>query len=110
MVFRCSGGDTFTIASTSTAVTTLNTGAGADTINVQTIDAATAVNAGADVDTVNVGSLEPAVGGTVNARSEEHTSELQSHSDTLYRLLLGDNIVNTGTLASTTLTHRGLDS
>src|SRR5260221_129049 len=110
MVFRCSGGDTFTIASTSTAVTTLNTGAGADTINVQTIDAATTVNAGADVDTVNVGSLEPAIGGTVNAINALLTINGNDGADTLNVDDTGDSLANTGTLTSTTLTGLGMAS
>src|SRR5947207_9881698 len=35
-----------------------------------------------------LGVAEPVVGGGVDPRSEEHTSELQSHSDLVCRLLL----------------------
>ena len=49
--------DTFNILSTNAATnTTLNTDAGADIINVQTISGATTINAGNDSDTINVGS------------------------------------------------------
>ena len=41
-----SGGDIFTIASTHAGTTTLNSNAGADTVNVRTISGATTVNAG----------------------------------------------------------------
>ena len=51
-----SGGDDFTIESTHLGTTTLNTNAGNDTVNVQTISGMTTVNAGADDDTINVGS------------------------------------------------------
>src|SRR5260221_401872 len=105
-----SGGDPFTIASTHTGATALNTHAGADTVNVRTIGGATAVNAGADVDTVNVGSLEPAAGGTVNA-----INVLLNDTATtgIYTLSLHDALpifANTGTLTSTTLTGLGMAS
>src|SRR5260221_184593 len=110
MVFRCSGGDTFTIARTGGIVTTRITGGEADTIKVQTIDAATTVNAGADVDTVNVGSLEPAIGGTVNAINALLTINGNDGADTLNVDDTGDSLANTGTLTSTTLTSLGMAS
>src|SRR5205823_7627853 len=50
-----SGGDTFDVVSTLAGVTTtLNTNAGADTVNVQTNVTALTVNTGTEGDTVNV--------------------------------------------------------
>ena len=61
-----SGDDTFTVESTHSGTTELNTNGGGDTVNVRTIEGATTVNTGDDADTVNVGSLAPATGGDVN--------------------------------------------
>src|SRR5205823_1581150 len=84
--------------------------AGADTVNVQTIDGATAVNAGADADMINVGSLAPAVGGTVNAINALLTINGNDGADALNVDDTGDGLANTGTLTSTTLTGLGMTS
>src|SRR5437588_7318915 len=44
--------------------------------------------------------------GKVVERSEEHTSELQSHSDLVCRLLLEKKKTNSRTVSATTLTSR----
>ena len=103
-----SGGDIFTIASTHTGTTTLNSNAGADTVNVRMIAGATTVNAGSENDTIHVGSLAPAIlGGTVDGISAPLTINGNAGSDTLNVDDTGDTDLNTGTLTSTTLT--GLD-
>src|SRR5260221_4053354 len=61
-----SGGDASVCPGLRGGTTTLNTNAGADTVNVQTIAGATTVNTGAEADTINVGSLAPAIGGNVH--------------------------------------------
>lgn len=63
-----SGGDTFTIQSTHTGSTTLNSAAGADTIAVQSNAGATTVNAGANDDNVTVSVITP--GGTLVVNGE----------------------------------------
>src|SRR5262249_26253937 len=61
-----SGGDTFTIQSTSTATTNLNSGSGNDVVNVQATTGTTKVNTGGGTNTINVGSLAPMSGGIVD--------------------------------------------
>src|SRR5260221_715458 len=78
-----SGGDTFTIASTHAGTTTLNTNAGADTMNVQTIGGATTVNTGTEADTINVGSLAPPTGGNANTIYALLTINGNDDADTL---------------------------
>ncbi|BAS54198.1 GLUG domain-containing protein [Leptolyngbya boryana NIES-2135] len=63
-----SGGDTFTVQSTHTGSTTLNSAAGADTIAVQSNTGATTVNAGANDDNVTVSVITP--GGTLVVNGE----------------------------------------
>jgi hypothetical protein len=60
-----SGSDTFTIASTDTASTIVNTGAGNDSVNVQAISGNTLVQGGSGNDTFTIGSTAP---GTSHAR------------------------------------------
>ena len=125
-----SGGDTFTIASTHAGTTTLNTNAGADTvdvvatagvttvdtgadsdtINVRTIGAALTINAGSEDDTVNVGSNAPGAGGNVNAIGALLTVNGEGGNDTLNVDDTGDSAANTGNLTSTSLTGLGLSA
>jgi hypothetical protein len=90
------------------AATTINTGDGADTVNVQAIGAATTVNTGADDDTINVGSLAPSSGGTVNAIAARLTLDAGTGSDTLHVDDTADTAANTGTLTATALTGLGM--
>ena len=83
-------------------MTTLNAGAGNDTLNVQSINAATTLNAGAGNDTINVGSLAPATNGNVNGIGALLTINGEADSDTLNVDETGDATANVGTLTSTT--------
>ena len=103
-----SGGDTFTIASTHAGTTVLNTNAGADTVNVQTIAGATTVNAGSGNDTINVGSLAPVTGGVTGGISAPLTLNGQDGNDTLNVDDTGDVNPATLTLTATTITGLGM--
>jgi hypothetical protein len=123
-----SGGDTFTVASTHTGttdlntnsggdtvtletvagITTVNTAAGIDTVHVRAISAAATINAGDDADTVNVGSTAPTNGGNVNSIAALLTVNGDGGSDTLNVDDTGDTLANTGTLTGTTLTGLGM--
>jgi Ca2+-binding RTX toxin-like protein len=122
-----SGGDTFTIESTHSGTTTLNTNAGNDTVhvqttsgettinsgddndtvNVQTIDEPTTVNAGSGNDTINVGTVAPLAGGTVDAINASLDLIGGTGFDTLTVDDSGDSGLNTGTLWSDRI--EGLD-
>jgi Ca2+-binding RTX toxin-like protein/acetolactate synthase small subunit len=97
------GSDTFTIQSTHTGVTNLNTNAGADIINVQTIAGATNVNAGAGDDTINVGDTN----NTVDGIAAQLTIQGDAGNDVIYVKDTGDTNNNIGNLTSTQIT--GLD-
>jgi hypothetical protein len=121
-------GNTFTISDTASAtVTTLNSGSGADTVNVvmdggvtninalggndtvnvQGTGATTNVNTGAGVNTINVGSLAPATGGTLN--NIQGTVNITGYgSDTLNVDDTASAAVKTGTLTATSLTGLGM--
>ncbi|MBS0265809.1 MAG: VCBS repeat-containing protein, partial [Planctomycetes bacterium] len=114
-----SGGDTFTIDSTHTGSTNLNTNAGSDIVNVRTISGATTVNAGTESDTINVGSNAAGTsgnpgnntGGNVNSIAALLTingDAPTASGDTLNVDDTGDTIANTGTLTATTLTGLGM--
>ena len=97
------GGDTFTIASTHPGTTRLDTRAGGDTVNVETIAGATFVDTGSGGDTINVGDTSNTtdqIGAVLTIDGESGTDELNV-DDT------GDATDNTGTLTSTQIT--GLD-
>jgi hypothetical protein len=108
------GGHVFTISSTS-AITTLNTGAGNDTVNIQSLNNSTTVNLGAGVNTVNVGSNVPVLmngvmvlsGGIISGIEGALTLE-GSGSDTLNVDDSGTTVSRTGTLTSSTLTGLGM--
>lgn len=102
-----SGGDTFTIASTHAGTTTLNSNAGGDTVNVQTISGETTVNTGSEDDTINVGGLAPAMG-TVNAISAPLAISGGGGSDTLNVDDTGEALPNSGVLTATTLSGLGM--
>jgi Ca2+-binding EF-hand superfamily protein len=113
-----SGGDTFTIQSTHAGQTNLNSNAGSDVINIQTIAGLTTVNGGNDSDTINVGSNAQGTianannnsGGTVDgigALLTVNGNEPPSGSDTLNVDDTAETTNNTGTLTATTIT--GLD-
>ena len=61
-----SGGNTFLIASTHQGHTTVNSGLGTNTINVQTINGSTLINGQGTNDTINVSSVAPDTGGIVD--------------------------------------------
>ncbi len=95
-----SGGNTFTVASTSTAATTLNSGSGADTVNVMSTTGTLTVNSGSGINTVNVGSPTDGIQGGLTV--------IGSGADTLKVDDSGSSIAKTGTLTSTTLTGLGM--
>lgn len=122
-----SGGNTFTIVSTSECtVTTLNSGsgndtvnllsdsnttningqAGCDTINIQSTGATTNVNTGTGTNTINIDSLAPATGGIVDD-IQGMINITGSGNDTLNIDDTGSSTGKTGYLTSSTLT--GLD-
>ena len=103
-----SGGDTFTIAGTHAGTTTLNSNAGGDTVNVQTISGAMTVNTGGEDDTINVGGLAPAMGGNVNAISAPLAISGGGGSDTLNVDDTGDADPNSGVLTAMTLAGLGM--
>ena len=132
-----SGNDTFTINSTHSGTpaksTTLNSGAGddtilingasdtlvvnglagADTFNVRTTGAASAVtlNGGADADTFNIGSLAPGAGGVLTGISGVLTVNGDStgtNSDVLNVDVTGAATGQTGTITTTTISGFGM--
>jgi Ca2+-binding RTX toxin-like protein len=104
-----SGGNTFAIQDTHTGSTTLNSGSGDDTVNVQAVHGMTTVNTQAGHDTINVGSLAPAVGGTVNQIAAALiVNGGDGNPDTLNVDDTGDAAANSGVLTATTLTGLGM--
>ena len=89
------GGNTFTIESTSPGSTTVTSGGGADTVNVKTIDGHTTVSTGAGNDTVNVTSDQSLLelGGLL-------TLDTGAGNDTV-------NVVDTAATGDTALTITG---
>ena len=103
-----SGGDTFLIVSTPTAVTTVNGNDGADTFNVQSNTGALNLNGGLGNDTFNFGSLMPTTGGTVNNLVGQVTVNGGGDSDTVNVDDTADTTSNTGTVTATSLTGLGM--
>jgi hypothetical protein len=100
------GGNTFTIASTSAGTSSvLNTGAGLDTVNVQSTNGPTKVNTGGDSNpnTVNVGSTSNTIDPIQGA-----LTIVGGGSDNLNITDVGSSIGKNGTLTSTTLTGLGM--
>ncbi|MEX0323828.1 MAG: LEPR-XLL domain-containing protein [Puniceicoccaceae bacterium] len=112
-----SGADSFTIASTHTTVTNLDTNDGADNVAVKTIDGVTNIDTGNQSDVINVGSDV-----TTTASSPDTTSDVNdiqaalniqgglptSGSDYLNIDESGETVDDTGTLTATTLTGLGM--
>jgi Ca2+-binding RTX toxin-like protein len=93
---------------TSGSPTTVSTGAGTDTINIQTIDAATTVDAGEGNDIVNVGSGTPGVSGPldqINALLNIHGG---AGTDTLNVDDSVDTDPNIGSLTASTIAGLGM--
>jgi hypothetical protein len=105
-----SGDDTFTLKSTHGGTTELNTNAGGDTVQVQSIAGATTISTGSNVDTVNVGSTAPTAGGNVNAIAALLTLQGDGDSDTLNVDDSGDSLANVGTLTNSSLRGLGMAS
>ena len=113
--------DRFTIASTHSGVTNLNSNNGADIINVRTISGTTTVNTGSGADTVNVGSIAQGIvgapdinsGGTVNGISALLTIDGGGTGGDRDRLTIDDTAdpaANTGRLTGSRLTGLGMGS
>lgn len=101
-------GDTLTVGSTHAAATTINTGPGMDTVNIQTVSGPIAVSGGDDDDKVNVGSLAPATGGVVDGINALLTVMGDAGRDSLNVDDSGDTTSNNGTLTGSTLTGLGM--
>jgi Ca2+-binding RTX toxin-like protein len=97
------GNDTFTIAGTSQASTSLVTGTGNDNINVQTISGHTSVSTGAGNDTVTVGNA-----GNVARIAGLLTIDTGTGNNTLTVDDSQDTNDTTGTLTGSTLTGIGM--
>ena len=99
-------GNTFTIANTASGTTTtLNSGTGADTVNVMAITGPATVNTGggSNRNVVNVGSEEPMTGGIVDNILGALTVA-GNGADTMNVDDTGSTTAKTGTLSATTLT------
>jgi hypothetical protein len=103
-----SGDDTFNISGTHTWTTTVNAGAGEDTINVQTVSGDTTVNGGADNDVVNVGSTAPTAGGVLDGIGARLSINGDSGNDTVNLDDSADTVDNLGTLTESTLSGLGM--
>ena len=104
-----SSNDTVTIGNvTSGSETTIWTYAGADTINIRSINAETIVYAGTENDEINVGSNASSSGGDLNGISDSLYVYGEDGADTLNVDDTGDNSSNTGVLTSTTITGLGM--
>jgi Ca2+-binding RTX toxin-like protein len=102
------GGDAFTIQSTHTGTTEVDTNAGSDTVNVRTTGGETTVNTGTDDDTIRVGGLAPGIGGTVDGIGALLTLDAGEGNDALTVDDTGDATGNGGTLTASTLTGLGM--
>ncbi len=91
-------------------VTTISTGGGEDTVNIQSIGAATTVNGGDDDDTVNVGSSAPDANGVLTGINALLSVNGDGGANTLNVDATGDTGPNDGTLASASLTGLGMTS
>ncbi|HWE04741.1 MAG TPA: hypothetical protein VG326_20205 [Tepidisphaeraceae bacterium] len=60
------GNDNLTIFSTIAGTTTVNTGAGNDTVNLQATTGPTTINTGVGADNILIGSVAPGIGGTLD--------------------------------------------
>ena len=99
------GNDHFTIEGTSAGTTTVDSGAGNDTVDVKTIDGHTTVDTGSGNDIVNVGNAEGLVD-SIDALLTLDTGT-GTGSDTVNVNDAQDTNANAGTLTGSTLT--GLD-
>ena len=99
--------DTFTIQSTHSQATNLNTRGGVDTINVRNIAGVTTVNGGDGVDTIIVGTTAPTAGGTANGIAAHLKINGNGHTgagDTLNVDDFGDGAGDTGGMTATRIT------
>ena len=103
-----SGKVTLLIESTSSAVTTLNSGSGNDTFNIQATTGTLNVNGGAGASTFNLGSLAPATGGTLGQLAGAVNIAGGTGVSTINVADTGDLAVNTGVLNGNTLTGLGM--
>ncbi len=100
-----SGDDVFTIAGTAHGTTTtVNTGTGADTVDVEAIGARASINAGGGNDTINVSSTAPANTGTLAGIAAVLTVNGGSGTSTANVSDTGDGKSSTSTLNGTGLT------
>lgn len=104
------GGNTFTIINTnSSTTTTVNTGSGSDTVNVQSISGITMINTRTGVSVINVGSLAPNSGGVVRYIQ----SVLIISGDGKVTVNVddtGDTTARSATLTATSLTGMGMSA
>jgi hypothetical protein len=104
-----SGGNAFTIKNSASGTnTSLNTGAGVDSVDVQGTGGATTVNTGIGTNTIDVGSLAPAAGGIVDHIAGPLTLISPLGLDVLNVDDSGSSVDKTGTLTAMTLTGLGM--
>ncbi|MHB1421755.1 MAG: hypothetical protein ACYC3I_00885 [Gemmataceae bacterium] len=106
------GGNTFFIDNTAAGTTTtVNSGTGSDTVNVQNTGGTTIVNTGggSNQNVVNVGSLAPATGGIVDG-IQGALKIIGNSADTMNVDDTGSTIAKTGTLTASTLTGLNMGS
>ncbi|MBE9030746.1 DUF4347 domain-containing protein [filamentous cyanobacterium LEGE 11480] len=99
-----SGDDNFTVESTHANATNINSNAGQDTINVQTISGTTTVKTGTENDIINVADTSQ----TVNQISAQLNVEGGTGSDTINIDDSGDTIANNGNLTANQVTGLGM--
>ncbi len=105
------GNDVFTVAGTAPGTTTtVNTGTGADTVNVQAIAGPASINAGGGNDTINVSSNAPADTGTLSGIAAVLTVNGGSGTSTANVSDTGDGSSSTSTLSGTGLTSTAFGS
>ncbi len=97
------GSDTVNIEATSSPLT-VNTQAGTDTVNVQSIGAPAAINAGGGNDVINVSSTAPAPGGLLSGIAATLSVNGGTGSSTLNISDTGDSSASTSTLTPTAFT------
>ncbi|WP_228035845.1 calcium-binding protein [Oculatella sp. LEGE 06141] len=98
------GSDVFTIQSTYKGQTTVNTGEGNDTVNVEAIAGATSIDLNAGDDTVNVGSLQQ----HLNGIAAQLTVKGSSGEDTLNIVDTGSTTDSSGILTDTQINGLGM--
>ena len=102
------GGNDFTIASTISGSTSVDTGTGAGTINIQAINGPTTVDSTFAPNTINVGSIAPATGGTLGGIAKSLTLRGGQYFDLVNVDDSGDTSNGSAILTTSRLTGLGM--